>query len=114
MEVILVAISFIFSFSIFLTGIYKNSFILCLSGSLLLLLFSLVNIGMGIQSTEARTISLNITNSGGVNESYTFDTLSSGGVNDAYTFIFSLIMGVFSCFFILYTMFYLRNQPIRE
>ena len=113
MEVIIVAISFIFSFSIFLVGIHKNSFILSLSGSLLLLLFSLVTIGMGIQSTEARTINLNISSSSG-DEPYTFDVVSSGGVNDSYTFVFSLIMGVFSCFFLLYTMFYLRNQPIRE
>lgn len=111
MEWIIFGASFIFSFVIFLTGIHRNSFILCVTGSLLLLLFSIVTIGMGIQHTEAKKITFNITNLNGNNDSYTFDINSTGGLNDAYTFTFSLVLGIFSCFFLLYSLLYLRNKP---
>lgn len=66
---------------------------------------------MGIQHTEASVIDLNITDITGENKSYIINVVSSEGLNDPYTFIFSLIIGIFSCFFLLYSLLYLRNKP---
>jgi hypothetical protein len=105
MEVIFL-VSFIFSFLIFLVGVIKNSWVLSFSGSLLLVLFSSVTIVMSSMGVEASTITVNVTDSDGSDVS-TVDVESVG--NDPYTFVFALIMGVFSCFFMLFSLFYLRT-----
>lgn len=111
MEVIIFAISFIFSFVIFILGVLKNSWTLSLSGSLLLMIFSIVVIGMGIQNVEANVLRLSINDTNGNNNSYIINSNSVGGINDPFTMIFSFIMFIFSCIFVLYSLMYLRNKP---
>lgn len=89
---------FSFSFIIFLTGIWQKSFIFSLSGSLLLIILSIILVGVGIQHTEIKNIVLNV--SGSVE---TYRATVSTGLNDVMTHSLGLLLGIFSSFFLLYS-----------
>jgi len=98
MEAVIFSTFFFFSFLIFVLGVWQKSFIFSISGSLLMIILSIILIGFGVQTQEEKNIVLTING-----EEETYKAKVSGGTSDVMTYSLGLLLGIFSSFFFIYS-----------
>ena len=103
--VLILVLSFIFSFGIFLLGVFRKDYIFSIFGSLLLMIFSLVCIIIGVLGTGAESTTFS---DGIINK--TFTVTEGDRIDNTITLAFGIIAFIFSALLMLYSAWSQKNR----